>query len=458
MRSTTNFSGTTSILKNEGEAKAALDEKYLTLTVMFGEPMLFMYTDIVKISDYDYKIDLSLTSNETLNLWGLGYQYEDFLFQLFKLRNELLIKFMLMEETLIQAGFQGQYSLLDLNSQISQNGGCEIRFYDSALLILPQKNEPIRIPYCSISNISKQDYTLTIMDEFQGKLILTQMGQYFDSVGKALSDSLNKMNLRTQQTIKELIPEATPITINKIASQMKDGRATTRKEIEQLSDSFWTRLTKKIGESGLIAEYDFLNSLSAKDEVCVGIKRGLMGDLTGTYTWLLFPLLDPATGKFENTVALEAFNSQEHKEQQTQTPDSEIDDELNQKTEEDKKTAATGATYFFKTKKQELNALKKDEDPSSELSSFLKTINHAMIEINFRREPIYLTENQLESTEYTQYRFAIAKIPSLKILRDLFIGRVIHASKQQWKADVTSLLAFNTQSIDDNEKWIKGDQ
>ena len=81
--------GNESNLKNEGEAKAALDEKYLTLTVMFGEPMLFMYTDIVKISDYDYKIDLSLTSNETLNLWGLGYQYEDFLFQLFKLRNEL---------------------------------------------------------------------------------------------------------------------------------------------------------------------------------------------------------------------------------------------------------------------------------------------------------------------------------------------------------------------------------
>ena len=81
-----------------------------------------------------------------------------------------------------------------------------------------------------------------------------------------------------------------------------------------------------------------------------------------------------------------------------------------------------------------------------------------MIEINFRREPIYLTENQLESTEYTQYRFAIAKIPSLKTLRDQFVGRVIHASQEQWKTDVTSLLAFNAKSIDDNEKWSKGDQ
>ena len=81
-----------------------------------------------------------------------------------------------------------------------------------------------------------------------------------------------------------------------------------------------------------------------------------------------------------------------------------------------------------------------------------------MIEINFRREPIYLTENQLESTEYTQYRFAIAKISPLKTLRDQFIGRVIHASQKQWKTDVTSLLAFNTKSIDDKEKWSKGDQ
>jgi hypothetical protein len=80
-----------------------------------------------------------------------------------------------------------------------------------------------------------------------------------------------------------------------------------------------------------------------------------------------------------------------------------------------------------------------------------------MIEINFRREPIYLTENQLESTQYTQYRFAIAKISSLRILREQFVGRVIHASREQWKNDVNCLLAFNTKSIDDNEKWNKGD-
>ena len=58
MQSTTSCSDDKSNLKAEGEAKAVLDEKYLTLNVAFGEPMLFSYADIVGISDYDYKVDL----------------------------------------------------------------------------------------------------------------------------------------------------------------------------------------------------------------------------------------------------------------------------------------------------------------------------------------------------------------------------------------------------------------
>ena len=48
-------------------------------------------------------------------------------------------------------------------------------------------------------------------------------------------------------------------------------------------------------------------------------------------------------------------------------------------------------------------------------------------------------------------------MPSLRMLRSLFIGRVIHSSLEQWKSDVASLLAFNTKSLDDTEKWKKGE-
>ncbi|MGA2682555.1 MAG: hypothetical protein ABSF44_12235 [Candidatus Bathyarchaeia archaeon] len=448
-------------IKNEGEARATFDERYLTLTVMFGEPMLFMYTDIVGISDYDYKIDLFLTSKEKLNLWGLGYQYEDFLFQLYKLRNELMLKYLLMEESLLQAGFEAKYAQLDPNEQIAQSGNCEIRLYDTAIVILPQKSEPIRLPYCYITNVNKQDYKLIITNEFLEKIELTLLGQNFDPFAKALSDAINKMILRTQQNIKELIPEANPITINKIASLMRDGKAAKRKDIEQQTSDFWRRLTKKIDEAGLTTEYGFLNSLAAKNQVCVGIKRGLMGELTGTYIWMLFPLLNPGTNRLSNAIALEAFNVSDKttngKGQPTNSTGLESVEQTNQSSNEEQKPAATGATYFFRAAGRKEYSQTKDEDLAQRLEDFIKNINRSMIEINFRREPIYLTENQLESTRYTQYRFAIAKIPSLKTPRDLFVGRVIHTSIEQWKADVASLLAFNAKSIDDNEKWSKGE-
>ena len=78
-----------------------------------------------------------------------------------------------------------------------------------------------------------------------------------------------------------------------------------------------------------------------------------------------------------------------------------------------------------------------------------------MIDINFRREPIYLSDDSLDSPKYTQYRFAVATIPLLRILRSLFIGRVIHSSFDQWKNDVTDLLDLNAYIKDDSAKWNK---
>jgi len=66
-----------------------------------------------------------------------------------------------------------------------------------------------------------------------------------------------------------------------------------------------------------------------------------------------------------------------------------------------------------------------------------------MIDINFRREPIYLSEEELNEPEHSKYRIAVQKMPSLEVLRDIFIGRVFHKSMEQWKNDAIELLQFN---------------
>ncbi len=439
-------------LKAEGEAKAALDENYLTLTVDFGDPLLFSYADITGIVDNDYTVDITLTSDEKLTLTRLGYQYEDFLFQLFKLRNELLLKYLLMQESLLLAGFEGQYSSVSSTGQ-TKTGRCEIRLYDTGLVILPQKADPIRTPYCYISQITKGDYKLLIIDEFANKIEITQLGPNFDPLSKALSEAFNKMITRTQENVKELIPEADPVTIRKLASLMKDGRAAKRKDIESLSSEFWHRLAKRIDEANLKTEYDFLDSLSMKDQECVGQKRGLMGNLTGYYTWFLFPLRVHNPNRLGNMVAMEAFNNTKDKENQVQQDTTENEDTSDgQPKNENNAATTTGATYLFQILGQKEYSQAKDEELAGKLDDFIKSINRAMIDINFRREPIYLSDNQLDSTKYVQYRFAIQNIPSLRLLRSLFTARVVHSSPERWKSDISSLLANTTKSFDDKEK------
>ena len=50
--------------------------------------------------------------------------------------------------------------------------------------------------------------------------------------------------------------------------------------------------------------------MSLKDQECVGVKRGLVGDVTGDYIWLQFPLCGSGLNTMLNAVALEAFVQQ----------------------------------------------------------------------------------------------------------------------------------------------------
>jgi hypothetical protein len=444
-------------IKSEGKSKVNLDEKYLTLSAEFGEPMLFAYIDIVGISEQEYQVDLFLTSKEKLNLSGLGYQYEDFLTELFKLRNQLLLKYLLMDEALIKGDFKAQFTSKDPEENVNQSGTCEVRLYETALLVLPQKGEPIRVPYCYLTQTSKADYKLVLTTEFGDKLEFSMLGEKLDTLAKNLSEATNRLMLRSLQTIKEIIPEADPATLHKLAALMKDGRSAKRKDIDALSPTLWQRLTKKTQEAGINQEYTFLESKAFKEQMRIGIKRGLMGDLTGSYLWLLVPLLNDS-GKLANAVALEAFPTKLNDTSNTETESINTEAEQTTKESEGETESQKGgkATYFFSilNRSNYLNATQ--ENLQAELENFMKNIERSMIDINFRRDIIYLPDDQLENPKYVHYRFAIAKIPSLTILRNQFIGRVVHSSFDQWKSDVTSLLVFNAESEDDLAKWKKG--
>jgi len=150
------------------------------------------------------------------------------------------------------------------------------------------------------------------------------------------------------------------------------------------------------------------------------MKRGLMGDLTAEYIWFLVPIYNLDGTQPGNAIAMEA-------------------------------TAMEGngkATYCFKiTDPKIYRNFKSEEELQVAVDKSLKQLNRDLIIVNFRREPIYLTDAQLKSTTYVAYRRAVSKVPALQELRRLFIGRVIHNSPEQWKEAITQLLKSNVNAV-----------
>lgn len=414
--------------KGKGESQARLEEERLSILAKAGESMLISFRDILDIAHGDYRINLTLSSKDKLTLFDLGYRYEDFLRNLFKLRNELLLKDMLMQEKIRKSGVEAEFVYFDGNGKELNKGKCEPRLYETAIVIMPEDGELIRIPYSDILDMRSEDYTIAITRESGEKFVLSQMGKEIGPFMKALSDAINEMSLKTQSTLKEFLPEIDASTIKQASRFLKEGRAARRADIESVSKGFWEKLEKRLEAVGIKDEYDFLKSMSQQENICIGLKRGLLGGLTGEYIWFLMPIYSIKSGESGNAIAMEAASDE----------------------------GGGKATYFFRIMSRKNYSDQNNlEDLHKEVERIIKIISRCMIDINFRREPIYLPDEKLNEPEYQRYLFSIQKLPALKTLRQLFIGRVIHSSTEQWQKDVTGLLKFNVSTADDSERWIK---
>lgn len=412
---------------DRGNCSLKLEEEMLLIMPVMSAPLVVDYRDIASFAEKDYSISISFIAGEKLVISNLGYSFDDFLRIFAKLRNKVLLKDLLMNESIKKSGVKADFEYYDGYKDETRKGKCELRLYETGIVIVPEKNDIKRIPYSLISKIDTQNHTLTIATNYGDKFTFSMIGSKFDPLIRTLSSVNTELQLQVQSQLKELLPDEGPLIIRKAGEFMKEGLAAKRSDIESVSEPLWAKLEQKLKDFEIIEEYNFLKEMSQKEKICIGIKRGLMGDLTGEYIWFLIPIYGKDAKESGNAIAMEATSE-----------------------------AGKGkATYFFRIVGREKYHALSLKEMDTKTDEFIKTINHCMLEINFRREPIYLTDEKLNEPKYKQYRYAISKIPSLQKLRSLFVGRVIHRSEEQWEQDVINLLKFNVSSLKDSEKWSK---
>lgn len=395
-----------------GEVTVSLTEEAVELR---GEATYrFTYRAIRSVDAGEYTVRLTVEPGRTIELTKLGRRYNDFLRELHHRRNAVLLADMLMDEGLRQPGVEAEFQYVDNRRNLTNGGESEVRLYDTAVVVIPRTSHPVRLPYGTIDHIEVGDYRLWIESVGGDVLTLTKLGREFEPFHGALTEVMAELKAETVAMLEDRLPAVDPFALNDLAEMMRDGRAVSRREVrERVGPSIWASLPASLDEAGIRDEYEYLAGLGASEWISIGIKRSLVGELRGDYLWFLVPIVDVDANRSGNAIVMEATGG-----------------------------GAGQATYLFRVLPPADYASIHDPAVLEEaVDTALTTLNRGMLTVNFRREPIYLSDERLAEPRYSRYRSALRLVPELTDLRQRFIGRVVHRSMEQWQRDLSELLS-----------------
>ncbi len=403
----------------QGACRIMVGDDALTVRPATGGAISMSLRDITSIGAAGYKLAISLFDGSKLELSMLGHRYEDVVLEVHRVRNELIMADLLMGERLRKQGVKGELRAPFRGAE----GPCQVRLYDTALVLLPVKGQLARVRYSDIRGIEARDYMLRIELENGEQLGLGMLGRELDPLWKGISAAMAELEANVQALVKDIYPDASSETLTVASRLLKEGRAARRFDLEDLDPLLFASLEARLRAAGMGEEYDHLASLGKKNMVRIGIKRPLVSE-EEDYIWFMMPLL----GKEGNAIAMEATSG----------------------------PSGGRATYFFRAAPRDRYPGMDEGARREAAEEGMDLLTAGLQEINFRRQPIYLKNEQLAAPQYSKYRFSIVLIPSLRELRDRFIGRVAHTSPEEWTARVGELLAFNA-AAKGGGKWASSE-
>ncbi len=397
----------------KGEAALSLLEDALVLAPARGTPLTLPWESLLSFSPSDHKVSLAL-SGASLVISGLGYKYDDFLRRASRLRNERLIKLDLAGEPMKHSMMEADLAFSAPGREFA--GRCELRIHETSLLALPGTAEYLRLPFRYIAEVKEADYAVEIRSASGETWRLSGLGGKYDHFRDSLAAAMGATTFFVQEALRGAMPGADPLKIRALSGLLKEGLLVAAEEIERTAPGAFALIEKRIRSSKTdAAEYGFLKGLSAPGRTAFGVKKGLMGSLSGDHFIFVFGVEKPAPAAVVEYFLLEPAGEKTDK----------------------------AATYVYRLPE------------GAGWPDFLDLFNRAMTAVNFRRMPVLLSDEALLAPENAAYAAAPARVPALRELRALYAGRAVHSEGGGWEADVKAILDFAASSRAP-ARWRKG--
>ncbi len=367
----------------EGEVKLLIEEEGLTLSSLFDSYHL-PYAELMAIEAPDYDI-LLRTQKGTFLISRLGNIRETFYEELYAAYNKKVRKALFASGTPLLKT-RGEFLYNEAGRSV--RGTALIEVYENCVLILPPDDNGRRIPLCFVSRMNKGSYELTLELDTGEYYSFLRLGYDTDPFADCISKCLFALREKAIKAVKEIDGTLAPSQLQAIGRLMPEGVAVQFGRLREQSPSFLNALESKINESRIVEEYKVFKELCDPMKISVGMKSHLAGEAAENILWLICPGARPGVAAVELAISEEA----------------------------------SAATFLYQGFEQ--------------WEDFCRRLNQAMEAINFKREVIRLTEEELHKREYDDYVMAVKRNVSLQFIRRHFGGRVIHSSPEKWRQEL----------------------
>lgn len=420
-----------------GPCQVTFDDETLTLTPATGSALAIDLGDIEIFTAGDYDLALTLYTQQKLQFRQFGKAFQNLAHDLLEAYRNRVVECLLLEDLEEVARFDG-HAQLDSKSSPERSfaSPAELRLHRSNLAVLPTQATAAQWRLAEIDGVTfdEQAYAVTLHSG-QDTLRVTRLAKRTGEFRERSETSITANREKAAQVLHRLLPFLTPGEFQKAAMLLREGQPASFGNLNGVNSKIERALYENIVNTQLKPYCDALREFAPAGSTYTGFKfirqeEGESEETEGAAEaaappgeaksagdagsggvepilhWFFFPVAKPS-GNQPSLVAWEA--------------------------------ASRGgrATYFFR-----LSPPGSSPNAGQDFDSAIRQLNRALVLLNFRRAPIYLSDEKLEiDPRYRRYAIACRKLPELRLLRASFVGRAIHTSLEAWRKQVESLLA-----------------
>jgi hypothetical protein len=446
------FSGTYQYLApgrgavQQGSAQVSFDREAVTI-VGPGPAIGFDLGDIDAFEAGDYDLCLRLYTGHAVRLERFGKAFQDLKRQLTEAYRDRLVQCLLVGDLDEVARYDGRVHLE--SARATCDGAAEIRLYESNVAVLPDAAPGFqwRLAEVEAVELDERDYAVVLRRRDE-TLHVGRLAKRTGEFADRLRGRIDALGERSARALHAVFPYLSPEQFRHLSALMREGTSAPLSALRAIHRLVEPSLLETVAErplrpyiralvdrgvaEGVYAGFKIIRrdvetgeddgdeaapqgAVAPADEaVPDGVESDAtdavpgaavtdLGDGLEALLWVFVPLA-PRAGGEPTHLAWEAT------------------------------TRGGRATYVFRMPAGDASAAR--------VEAAVRGINDGLVAVNFRREPVYLGSDTLESeARYRHYAIAARRVPGLATVRRAFAGRAIHRSLSAWRAQVDALVA-----------------